>query len=277
MAELTAEEKAKRAEKARAARQAKKAAAEAEAAEIKNEKIVEEPKQEAPAFTEEDYKKLLMENERMKQELKVKDEKFESMNSRMNELESLIMQSKNNVVQVQASVPVVKLRFQSECSDHNVVNFGVNGKFGSITGKSGTFSVTKEAFGGEFRDALVQSLLASRELIVLDGLTDEERELYGVNYKKGEVLEEKVFRKITSMGKEILDIYDDLCESHKIMLARRYMEEFERNPKKVDRSIIVELNERSKAEYKNLPDGDPKKKGLFIAVLEAMNKHDAES
>ena len=179
------------------------------------------------------------------------------------------------VIQVQASVPMVKLRFQCECSDQNLIRFGENGKFGSITGKSGTFSVPKEAFGGEFRDALVQELLASRELIVLDGLTDEERELYGVSYKKGELLEDKVFKKITDLGDGIVELYDDLCETHKIMLARRYMEELGRHPKQVDRRIITALNEKSKQDYKNLPDDDPKKKGLFHQVLEEMNKQES--
>jgi len=280
MAELTAEEKAKKAEKAakaKAARQAKKEA-EAKAAEAKAaEEVKTETKKEKAEETisKAEYEKLLAENKKLKQELKASDEKYASMDERMKDLEKMI-ENKNSVVQVQASVPMVKLRFQSECSDHNVVMFGTNGKFGQITGKSGTFSVSKEAFGGEFRDSLVQGLLASRELIVLDGLTDEERELYGVNYKHGEVLEEKVFKKITGMGYAILDVYDDLCESHKIMLARRYLEEYEKNPKKIDRSLILELNEKSKNEYRNLPDSDPRKKGLFFAVIEAMNKHDLE-
>ena len=187
------------------------------------------------------------------------------------------MNQQSQVVQVQASVPMVKLRFQSECSDHNVIQFGLNGKFGSITGKSGTFSVPKEAFGGEFRDELVQNLLRDRELIVLDGLTEEEQELYGVNYKKGEIMDDKLFRKITKMGDEILDIYPDLCETHKIMIARRFMEEFEKNPGAIDRGLILKLNELSKQDYKDCPENDPKRKGAFYPVIEAMNKRDAES
>ena len=79
------------------------------------------------------------------------------------------------------------------------------------------------------------------------------------------------------MGSELVDMFDDLCESHKIMLARRFAEEFEKHPERVSRDIVLKLNEKSKKEYRDLPDGDNRKKGAFHTVIEAMNKRDMES
>lgn len=179
-----------------------------------------------------------------------------------------------NVVKVSADTPVVKLRYQCECSPVNVIRFGVNGKFGSITGKTGVLTIPKEAFLGEFRDNLAQKLLATRELLVIDGLTDEEREMYGVSYKKGEYMDEKAFAKMVDMGADILDIYPDLNDTYKAMVAKRFAEEYEKHPKKISRSLVVKLNAMSKAGTKDLPKGDPRKTGAFAQVIEAMNEAD---
>jgi len=179
-----------------------------------------------------------------------------------------------NVVKVSTDAPVVKLRYQCECSPVNVIRFGPNGKFGSITGKTGVLTIPKEAFLGEFRDNLAQKLLATRELLVIDGLTDEEREMYGVSYKKGEYMDEKAFAKMVDMGEEILDIYPDLNDTYKLMVAKRFAEEYEKNPKKIARSIVVKLNAMSKKDAKDLPKGDPRKNGAFAQVIEAMNEAD---
>lgn len=189
---------------------------------------------------------------------------------------ALAKQAQQNVIRVSTDIPMVKLLFQCECSPANVINFGVNGKFGSITGKTGKLSITKEAFVGEFRDELVQNLLASRELIVLDGLTDDEREMYGVNYRKGEFMDEKVFTKMVDLGNKILEIYPDLNQTYKDMVAKRFAEEYERNPKRIPRDLIVKLNDMSKKSFKDLPKGDMRKKGAFSAVIESMNKAEVE-
>ena len=189
---------------------------------------------------------------------------------------ALAKQAQANVIRVSADTPMVKLLYQCECSPVNVINFGPNGKFGSITGKTGKLSITKEAFVGEFRDELVQALLASRELIVIDGLTDDEREMYGVNYRKGEYMDEKVFAKMVDMGSAILDIYPDLNQTYKDMVAKRFAEEYEKNPKRIARDLVVKLNEMSKKSTKDLPKGDLRKRGAFVGVIEKMNEAEAE-
>lgn len=191
--------------------------------------------------------------------------------------EQQVNAQKPQVVHVSTDATMVKLYYQCECSPVNVVRFGANGKFGSITGKTGKLSVKKEDFLGEFRDETVQRLLAERNLIVLDGLTDEERAIYGLSYKDGEVMDEKTFSHIVEMGDELLHIYDDLHITYREAIARRFAEVFEKRPEKIRRDLIVKLNDKSKKDYAHLPDGDIRKKGAFFAIIEAMNKKDAEN
>lgn len=180
------------------------------------------------------------------------------------------------VVNIAQEVPQVTLRFQSDCSDVSQLMLGVNGKFGIITGKSGTFKVPRDAFFGEFRDSVVQALLASRDLVVLDGLTDDERELYGVKYTEGEVLEPQTFNKLLEMGDELCTVYTKLCPNYKEMVARRFAEAFEKGDKRVTRELVKKLNALSKADYAHLPPEDIRRKGLFHRVITQMNIRDGE-
>lgn len=186
------------------------------------------------------------------------------------------VQQAPQVVSVAQEIPQVTLRFQSDCSDVSQLMLGVNGKFGIITGKSGTFKVPRDAFFGEFRDSVVQALLASRELVVLDGLTDEERELYGVKYTDGEVLEPQVFHKLLDMGDEICTVFPKLCMNYKEMVARRFADAFERGDKRVTRELVLKLNALSKQDYMGLPPEDTRRKGLFHRIITQMNIKDGE-
>ena len=180
------------------------------------------------------------------------------------------------VVNIAQEVPQVTLRFQSDCSDVSQLMLGVNGKFGIITGKSGTFKVPRDAFFGEFRDSVVQALLANRDLVVLDGLTDEERELYGVKYTDGEVLEPQAFNKLLDMGDELCTVFPKLCMNYKEMVARRFEDAFAKGDKRVTRELVKTLNELSKADFASLPPEDVRRKGLFHRVITQMNIMDAK-
>lgn len=186
------------------------------------------------------------------------------------------VQTPPQVVSIAQEVPQVTLRFQSDCSDENQLMLGVNGKFGIITGKSGTFKVPRDAFFGEFRDSVVQALLASRDLVVLDGLTDEERELYGVKYTDGEVLEPQAFNKLLDMGDELCTVFPKLCMNYKQMVARRFEDAFAKGDKRVTRELVKALNELSKADFASLPPEDVRRKGLFHRVITQMNIMDAK-
>ena len=169
------------------------------------------------------------------------------------------------VVQVTADTEKVTLRFQSERADENVASFGPGGIYGQVTGKTGTLLVPKTEWS-RFLTNPVRHLLATRELIVLSGLTEDEMDLYGVNYKEGELLDRKAFTKLLDLGEGLLDIFPRLCESHQQMVAKRFLDAYLKgDPRAQDRGLIVKLNDLSKSGGK---------KGMFSSIIRDMNRMD---
>lgn len=179
------------------------------------------------------------------------------------------------VIQVAAETEKVVLRFQAEVADDNEAVFGEGGYFGKIVGKRGILTIPKSEFVSRFRDMTVQWMLENRWLIVLSGLTDDERELYGVMYRPGEILDDKAFTKMLDMtDEEMLAIFPDLCVQHREMMAKRLAADYFKNGPRPGayRDFITKLNAISKKDYANLPDGDPRRKGALAPILEAMNQ-----
>lgn len=166
------------------------------------------------------------------------------------------------VITVPASTEKIHFLWQAEVADDNKVMFGQGGRLGSVTGKRGEFYVPKSEFTS-MMDEQCRYFMDKRWLIVLDGLTDEEREAYGVNYKPGEVLDRKAFDKIIEMGDKILEIYPNLCDGNKMMVAQRYLEAYQRHSPFVKRETVITLNEMSKDN--NCP------RGYFMPIIESMN------
>lgn len=216
-------------------------------------------------------------------EAKVEKEKELFSKEEVNELiakavAEAIARTQTSVVQVSTEKPMVKMCYMDDCADDNVIFFGVNGKFGSITGPIGYINVTKESWLGEFRDNIVQSLLAKRKLIVLDGLTDEERTMHNVNYAKGEILDENLFRTLLDHIDELPEVYKNLCPSMKQIVATRFQTGYDNNDPRVlrNRDIVVKLNRISKKDFLDAPESDPRKEGLFINIVRGLNKNDEE-
>lgn len=177
----------------------------------------------------------------------------------------------NNKVAYPTAEETVTLRFQDEVNDTNVINLGANGKFGQITGKKATIVIPKRDFFGEFRTALVQALLRNRTLLVVDGLTDEERERHGVLYNRGEYLEEGYYEALTQMGDEIVDIFRRLHPTWRHMVALRCMEAYDHGKLKISRKALVQMNKISKEEFSKSDALDPRRKGAFRELLDRMN------
>lgn len=179
-----------------------------------------------------------------------------------------------NVVQVSTEKPLVKMLFIDDCSDDNVITFGINGKFGTVTGPVGYINVAKDEWLGEFRDNQQQMLLRERKLIVIDGLTDEERVMHGLDYKPGEYLDEKMFRNLFDHMDELPEIFKKLCPSVRAIVAARLQNGYDANDPRImgNRDIIVKLNKISKKDYADAPDGDPRKDGLLSNIVRGINK-----
>ena len=166
----------------------------------------------------------------------------EMLQRQMEELQRQILaMQKPQVIQVAADTERVHFLWQADVADYNLVTFGPGGMYGSITGKTGTFSVPKNELS-RILDDRTRRFLERRWLIVLDGLTDDERESLGVAYKDGEILDRKVFTKMVELSKEeICEIYPRLCNSHKEMVARRFYEEWQNKNEGVTREKVIAL------------------------------------
>lgn len=154
----------------------------------------------------------------------------------------------------------VTFLWQAPVADYNVIEFGENGRFGRIMGNSGKIMIPKNELS-QVMDTKIRYYMDMRWLIILSGLDEQEREMFGVNYKEGEYLSKEVFMNVIGCGEEILEIYPKLCEAHKEIVAKFYYEAWREN-RGVKREIVVALNKICKND-------------AFKAIIEEMNEMDA--
>lgn len=159
---------------------------------------------------------------------------------------------------------MVKLLYLDSAIPNNEIPIG-GGRV--ISGSGRRFSVKLSDFEGTFLTPLVMKLLKNRKFIVLDGLTKEQREQYGVDYRKGEVLlNEGLFNWFfTAPVDQVKEAFAELCPEHREMVSARFLDAFEEGDNRLTRDRIEALNAISKKDY---PDG----KGAFTPILEAINK-----
>lgn len=218
----------------------KKNAKNAETAKKTTKKVAEEVAVEKSAATVSDVSAIPGDKTELEQ---LKEENVE-LKRMLNE----IIQNQQNQPQIVVTTPEtekVQFLWMADVADENHVQFGENGFYGQITGKTGSFSVPKNELS-RILTGMVRLFLDKRWLIVVSGLTDEERQQYGVDYKDGEVMDRKVFDKMVELGDEILDIYPKLCDGHKDMVARSFNEAFLEKKHGLKREIVYQLYEIAK-------------------------------
>lgn len=169
---------------------------------------------------------------------------------------------------------VVTMIFQMEVNDSNEMLLGPNGKYGLITGSHATVTIQKRDFISDFRTTMMQYLLKNRNLIVVDGLTDEERKVYGVDYQQGEYLEPAVYDRLIEMGDKVVEFFDKLHPTWQEMIATKFIGAYEDGTLKCSREALIELNKMSKKNYAGLPKDDPRRKGAFYPIIHQMNTAD---
>ena len=164
---------------------------------------------------------------------------------------------------IQYQEPMVKMLYLDSCIENNQIPIG-GGRI--ITGSGRRFSVKLSDFEGVFMTPLVTRLLQQRKFIVLDGLNEEQRQQYGVDYRPGEILKnEGMFDWFLSGPvQQVKAAFRDLCPEHREMVARRFMMAFENGDNRLTRDRIEALNEVSKRDFE---DG----KGAFTPILKAIN------
>lgn len=189
-----------------------------------------------------------------------RDQKIAFLEQQIEQLKKASVQPQ--VIQVSASTEKVHFLWMAEVADDNIIEFGPGGLYGRIVGKTGSFHVPKDDLS-RILDGLNRYFIHQRWLVAVSGLTDEERAAYGMDYREGETLDRKAFGKLVDMGEEILEIYPELCEGHKQMVAKRYYEAWgQRNPK-VTYKVVSALNAMS--------PGDGRENGAFAQILKEMH------
>lgn len=169
---------------------------------------------------------------------------------------------------------VVTLIWQAEVNDANELLIGPNGKYGVITGKHAVIPIQHRDFVGDFRTTTMQYFLKTRNLIVVDGLTDDERKVYGLEYQQGEYLEPAVYERLIEMGDAVLEIFPKLHPTWREMVATKFTDAYEKKTLKCSRETLLAMNAISKKDYANLPKGDMRRKGAFYAIIHSMNAED---
>lgn len=132
---------------------------------------------------------------------------------------SALANSTPQIVQVAPAENPVVLLFLGGIMPGSTVTLG---ELGNIYRDGGTLTVSKENFFSKL-NGTAEYMLRTRQLIVVSGLTDEERERYGVLYNEKELLNEKTYgRLLTYTPEELKTIYTALCPEHKAIAAKAF-------------------------------------------------------
>lgn len=139
------------------------------------------------------------------------------------------------------------------------------GKLGKINRPGTILDVPKKEFIQSLGVPVIDYLLQKRSLIVVSGLTDDERERFGLAYKEDELLTQKMFFNLFSYSDdEICKIFKNVCPQHKRIIATMYISEyFDNHNNKINMTTVKKLNQMSKEVYKD---------GLFTPILKSMGQ-----
>lgn len=142
-------------------------------------------------------------------------------------------------------------------------------KWGQINYAGGMLDIPKKEFLQGIGVQVNNALLRERQIIVLSGLTDEERRRFGVDYKEGEYLTVTALYELIGYDTEkICDIFAKLCNEHKSIVAKIFIGAyFDKHDNRINRDTVKALNSLSKSVDKD---------GLFTPILEDMGARDAE-
>jgi hypothetical protein len=159
----------------------------------------------------------------------------------------------------------VTLLYIGAIAEGTVVSLG---KLGQINKAGATRDIPKKEFLQGMTFA-IEKMLENRSLIVVNGLTSEERERYGLDYKEGELLTQEAFYKLLNYSDaEITAIFRKLCEDHRRVVAKMFLSAyFEKSDNRITAEKVKSLNEISKENDKD---------GMFKPILEDMGDRFAD-
>lgn len=130
-----------------------------------------------------------------------------------------------------------------------------------IQGRGGTRDIPKKEFLQNLSQGVIKRL-KDRRLIVVDGLSDDERERYGVKYTDNELASVDIYYKLLSYDEDkIINIFTNVCDSHKTIIASLFKTAYMAHDNRINQPLIERLNKASKTI-------DPK--GMFSDILKDM-------
>ena len=161
------------------------------------------------------------------------------------------------------TVSLVYIGTKSEGTKVNLHGLGRIYRAGTI------LTVPKKDFIRNLGSETIDELLRKRSLIVLDGLDEDERKRYGLDYKKGEVLTIDAFFSLLDYStEEIVKIFEAACKEHKQVIATTFLDAyFEKHDNRISLERAKALNEASKKDFPQ---------GLFTPMLRAMTEEIAQ-
>ena len=167
--------------------------------------------------------------------------------------------AQQTVIAAPVAEEMVSLLYMGNVAEGSMVH--LNDTLGEIQGRGGLLYIPKRVFLQNLTQP-VQRRLKNRRLIVTDGLTDEERERYGVKYEDGELLSQDIYKKLFSYDDDkICEIFDHACRKHKEIIVTLFIDAYQAGHKHVTQSLVERLNEISKKTDPN---------GMFRAILKDM-------
>jgi hypothetical protein len=166
---------------------------------------------------------------------------------------------------IYAKEEYVTLLYIGAIADGTVVSLG---KLGQINKAGSTRDILKKEFLNGITYG-IEKMLENRSLIVVNGLTQEERERYGLDYQEGETLTQEAFYKLLNYSdSDICSIFRKLCEEHRRVVAKLFLSAyFEKRDNRITAEKVKSLNEISKENDKD---------GMFKPILEDMGDRFAE-
>lgn len=166
------------------------------------------------------------------------------------------IQAQPTVVQVEKT-EYVELLFLGQFAEGTSVVLPL---WGQITRTGETLDVPKKDFLRGLGKQTNKEFLKNRKLLVVNGVTPEERKRFGIDYKEGEVLTQSAYYKLLQLPQEeVCGIYSRLCDEHKELVARVfYTAYFEKWHRDIPIETVKALNEISKS---------VRPEGLFRLIL----------
>ena len=170
------------------------------------------------------------------------------------------------IVQVSTEEPMITLLYMGSVAPGAVVDLG--DKIGTIMGHGGTKDVPKKLFLQNLTTNILRRL-KDRRLVVLAGLSDEERSRYGLDYAEGELAPADIYEKLLGYNeKTVVDIFSKACYRHKQLIATLYIDAYIAHDNRVNQPLIQKLQEISKT-----VDSD----GMFTSILKDMARNLADA